>query len=104
MNFIQQQHGYDFEPTACIDADRAAVRQIEADLADFLTKAKARIADLECAETKRMLEDFDDCIAVVRSDCLSGAADELERALSERDEDGRASYWRGLNHELRRVS
>lgn len=103
MNYVQPI-GFDDEPTACIDADLSAVRAIEKDLAEFLAKAKARIAEIECAESKRLLEDLDDCVAVVRSDCLSVAADALDQALSARDDDGRVSYWRSYNQEMRAAS
>lgn len=63
-----------------------SLRKISMDLAKFVAMAKARIADMECAETRRLLGDLEDYAATLRSDVIDPALTSVEESYAEATE------------------
>ncbi len=78
-------YGYDFKPTACLAADQAAVRAINAAHTAFCTTVKAQLAKLECDESKRLLEDLLMHLGDVYTDDICPALTKLDAAMDEKE-------------------
>jgi len=75
----------DEEPTACLENDLMALREIETAHAAYVAAIEAAMAKFECTPTEYLMREMLDTVAIARTDVLNGAIKTIEEAYDERE-------------------